>query len=202
MSALAITGTIGSGKSEVLQLLSPLLAIKEDQIYSSDRENRHLLDHNTEVRELIISLLGPSSYQENGTADRSRIFELISRDSSLRTALENILHPRLEILWKPKAAKYRSNHSSIFLAEIPLLYEKNLELFFDKVIVVSCSDTIRESRLHRFRSLNSDEIEAWIKMQESSEIKISKADYLIWNDGSHSALKHQIHLLASHLLSL
>jgi dephospho-CoA kinase len=202
MPAIAITGRIGSGKSEVLHILAPLLGVPKDHIYCADEENRKLLDHDAEVRDLITKLLGSACYTGEGRADRSKIFSLISSDPRLRRELENILHPRLEILWKPKAACYSMDTSAFFIAEIPLLYEKHLEEFFNQVIVVGCSESTKKERLHRYRSLDTGKAEAWSMMQGSLNDKIPKANYLIWNDGSHHLLQEQIRHLTSHLLSL
>jgi dephospho-CoA kinase len=201
MPSLAITGTIGSGKSRTLQLLGTLLRVEEQEIFSADKENGLLLDADPEVRALIISRLGNCCYRDDGKADRKRIFEIIRDDATALSTIEGILHPRLEALWKPKSAYYRKSRNSFFIAEIPLLYEKHLEGFFDKSVVVGCSGSIRTERLQRSRSLTAAEAAAWTNLQASQQAKIAEADHLLWNDGSQALLEQQIHLLASHLLS-
>ena len=91
---------MGGGKTEVMRLLSERL---NTITFLADNENRRLLDKDPEVRKLISSSLGPSCYLDGGVADRSRIFEIISADPLSRKTLEEILHPRLELLWKPLA---------------------------------------------------------------------------------------------------
>jgi len=197
MPALAITGTIGSGKSVTLQLLKKVLAAES---YSADEENRLLLDHDAEVRTLIISSLGRSCYSGNGEADRKRISEIIRDDQTARAALEEILHPRLAEIWKPKAERYRKSKEKYFIAEIPLLFEKHLEVFFDKIIVVGCSESVRRERLNQTRSLSMADAAAWSDIQESQKSKLIKADHILWNDGSEGILHSQIQLLASRFL--
>lgn len=201
MPSLAITGTIGSGKSTLLHGLGSRLG---NQLgappYSADLQNRRLLDLDPEVKALICSEFGASFYQEDGTANRKLLFDLISRDSSARATLESILHPRLRAVWKTLAERFRESREYYFLAEIPLLFEKDLEVFFDKTIVVGCSDGIRRERLQRLRSLTTAEASAWLTMQVPQETKIARADHLLWNDGSEYQLHHQIDLLASFLL--
>lgn len=201
MPALAITGSIGSGKSLALRALAFLLKdhLGAD-IYSADEENRRLLDEDPEVKSLICSQLGTSCYHSDGRADRKILFDLISHDQSARTTLESILHPRLEACWKPLAEKFRQTNKAYFLAEIPLLYEKRLEVFFDKTIVVGCSDSVRRERLQRLRSLTAVQATAWLNIQVSQEAKVGKAHHLLWNDGSEALLQQQIHLLASYFL--
>jgi dephospho-CoA kinase len=197
MPAIAITGAIGSGKTCILDSLQNHLGAER---FCADEMNRRLLDEDVEIKRLITLNFGDSYYLSDGSSDRKKIFELIRQDQSKRTLLEGILHPRLEQLWKPLAASYRGTPNSFFLAEIPLLYEKHLEHFFDKVIVVASSDSIRKKRLLEYRRLSPDEAEAWSTMQEPQMSKISKADHVIWNDGSLEILQQQIQFLASQLL--
>ena len=197
MPALAITGTIGSGKSLALQSLKTVLGAES---YSADEENGRLLDHDAEVRNLITSSLGASCYLGNGEVDRQRISQIIRGDEAARTALENILHPRLAAIWKPKAERYRKCTGKFYIAEIPLLFEKHLEVFFDKIIVVGCSGSVRRERLLETRSLSPREIGEWSEIQESQESKIAKTDHLLWNDGSVIMLQRQTEFLASHFL--
>lgn len=196
MPALAITGSIGSGKSLVLRALGHLL---HAVTFSADEENRRILDEDLTVKHLIQNQFGESIYLQDGKADRKALFSLISQDSSARTILESILHPRLQALWKPLVEKFSHDPKSFFIAEIPLLYEKHLEVFFDKTIVVGCSDRIRSERLQQLRSISTTETAAWLNIQSSQDLKAIKADYLLWNDGSLDTTHQQINLLASHL---
>jgi len=200
MPSLAITGIIGSGKSTALNLLTTTLASKnlESINFSADKENRRLLDEDLEVREQIRYELGKDCYSSVGVADRARIFNIITTDLLAKKKLEDILHPRLEKLWKPLANEFRKEKTSFFIAEIPLLYEKRLESFFDKTLLVGCSDRIRRARLEQQRSMASSDASRWTNLQHSQESKIPKADYLLWNDGSEQNLILQIrHFVAT-----
>jgi dephospho-CoA kinase len=193
MPSIAITGSIGSGKSLALKLLAQLLP---SAIYNADLENRTLLDHDEEVRDLIKKAFGDACFDSLGYPDRKHLFELITSDQSAKTLLEGILHPRLEKVWKPRALASKGTKSDFFIAEIPLLYEKGLENFFDKVILVACSDSVRRERLKLNRQLSHTETLAWLKNQTTQEQKILLADHLLWNDSSTPMLELQIrHLL-------
>jgi dephospho-CoA kinase len=89
---------------------------------------------------------------------------------------------------------------AFFVAEIPLLYEKSLEGFFDKVLVVGCSNSQRKERLLKKRSIKSEKANEWLSLQQSQEEKLAKADHLLWNDGTLDSLKQQLQtLLQSYL---
>jgi len=200
MPSLAITGVIGSGKSTALQLLHKTLSpmARETLCFSADEENRRLLDEDPEVREQIKSQLGRDCYPGDRVADRARIFQIITSDPVAKKKLEQILHPRLEKLWKPLANRFRSEKDAFFVAEIPLLYEKGLESFFDKTLLIGCSDGIRRGRLEQHRSMASSDATQWAKLQHTQESKMTKADHIFWNDGSQQMLALQIrHFVAT-----
>ncbi|MEI6081565.1 MAG: dephospho-CoA kinase [Verrucomicrobiota bacterium] len=193
MPSIAITGSIGSGKSLALKLLAQLLP---SAIYNADLENRKLLDHDEKVHQLIRGAFGDACFDGTGCPDRKRLFELITSDLSAKTLLEEILHPRLEKVWKPLALASKGTKGDFFIAEIPLLYEKGLEDFFDRVILVACSDSLRKERLSLERDLSHQATAAWLRNQTDQEQKITLVDHLLWNDASTSTLELQIrHLL-------
>jgi len=199
MPSLAITGTIGGGKSVALRLLSGLLG-ERAKIFSADEENSRLLDGDHDVKCLITSRLGEDCYGGDGKADKKRLFNIISSNPNARKILEEIVHPRLQKIWQPMAELHRRTPDSFFIAEIPLLYEKGLHVFFDRTIVVGCTDSIRSARIRSDRSLTKREIADWMKMQSPQFEKIAKCDFVLWNDGSTNTLKLQIQSLASCLI--
>ena len=199
MPSLAITGNLGSGKSTALALFAQLLRVKSQRVvlFSADQENRRLLDENREVQAQIRSAFGEGCFTQDGMIDRERLFVLITSSQTAKVALEHILHPRLEALWKPLADEHRGNARKFFLAEIPLLFEKGLDRFFDASIVVACSESIRRERLGRERSLPPEKVTAWLALQQGQDQKIVNGMHLLWNDGSADSLKHQISIFLS-----
>jgi len=194
MPSLALTGNIGSGKTYALNLL--VSAMQEQGIaavrFSADEANRTLLENDPEVVDLIRSSLGADCYTSEDLPNRETISLRISADPKARNTLEGILHPRLERIWKPLAEAHRLPDQTFFVAEIPLLYEKDLTSFFDKVLVVGCSDSIRKERLLKSRSVSSAKADEWLALQQPQNEKISQADYLLWNDGTIDTLSRQI----------
>ena len=194
MPSLALTGNIGSGKTSALDLLVSLIqeAGMTALRFSADEANRTLLERDPQVMDLIRSSLGADCYTPDGLPNRETISLRISTDPQARNTLEAILHPRLERIWKPLAAAHRLPEQTFFVAEIPLLYEKGLADFFDKVLVVGCSDSIRKERLMKNRSVSAAKADEWLALQQPQNDKISQTDHLLWNDGTVDTLSHQI----------
>ena len=80
MPSLALTGNIGSGKTSALDLIVSL--IKEVHLpvirFSADEENLRLLEHDPDVKDRIISLLGAETYTPDGKPDREFISQPLS----------------------------------------------------------------------------------------------------------------------------
>jgi dephospho-CoA kinase len=203
MPSLAITGNLGSGKSTALDLISSVLIGAGHPVtrFSADEKNRRLLDENHEIQALIRNTFGDACFTAGGMINRAFLFERITTDPKSKTTLEEILHPILEALWRPIAEEFRSQDDRFFLAEIPLLFEKGLDRFFSRTVVVACSETIRRERLQQGRSLPPEKVTAWLALQQGQEHKISKATHLLWNDGTPDCLKRQISLLFSNVFS-
>jgi dephospho-CoA kinase len=194
MPSLAITGTLGSGKSVLLHALIEQLTQQGFPVtsYSADEENRRLLLEDKEVCTEIACSLGKEFLDPQGLPDRVKLANLISTDLGARKILEGIMHPRLESVWRPLAEQHHGEKSSFFVAEIPLLYEKGLSGNFNRVLVIGCSDSIRKSRLKDNRSISNSQAEQWLSIQQSQDQKITLADHFFWNDGSPNSLNHQV----------
>jgi dephospho-CoA kinase len=78
--------------------------------------------------------------------------------------------------------------SQLVVAEIPLLFEVGLEGEYDVVVLVHASYEERLRRLTRIRGLDEEEARRILDSQIPSEEKLSRASYVIRNDGSEEDL--------------
>jgi len=196
MPSLAITGSMGTGKSTVLKALSRRLQAVS---FSADEENRRLLEEQ-DVQLAIQAALGPRCYHRDGSPDRHLLLDLVIGDPRARKTLEGILHPKIRSLWQPLAEQHRSPCPAFFVAEIPLLYENRLESFFDRTIMVGMTESVQVARLVKNRSLSSEQVRMLLSLQNPREPGIVAAEHLLWNDGSLAGLESQIETLAEVLL--
>jgi dephospho-CoA kinase len=198
MPSVAVTGSIGSGKSVVCGLLALRVPCTT---FSADMENNRLLASDPSVRTEILCLLGDEAYDDNGSPDREWIRERITSDITLKEGLESILHPRIRKGWENQASACRGPEAPLFLAEMPLLFENGLRNHFDFAVVVGCSESVRRERLASHRGMNGTTASRWLCLQMPQVEKCLLADHLIWNDGSLACLESQTDLLSSLILS-
>ena len=186
MSVIGITGGIASGKSTFCRMLAHRM---DAEIFDADAEARMLLERDLEVREVVIREISSAAYDENGEPNRAEIRRVIFADPCAKARLEGILHPRVRERWMVLAAEKREANGSL-LVDIPLLFENHLESHFSLVITVACS---RETQIQRVvaRGVEAQAAELILAAQASTLEKITRANFVIWNDGCLEALESQ-----------
>lgn len=198
MPVIGVTGGIASGKSSVTLLLAEFLQQTggtKAEVFSADACAHQLLGENSEVHTEVLAAFGNTVVDEAGKISRPVLRELVFEDSSLRTRLEAILHPRIRRAWESRAERFR-NPEHYFVAEIPLLYETQSENLFDSIIVVEASAHLQIERLSSKRGWSLETARQVIDAQMPAEQKIRKADILILNYHTEKLLAHQVELAA------
>ncbi|MEW6001642.1 MAG: dephospho-CoA kinase [Nitrospirota bacterium] len=177
MLLVGLTGNIGMGKSTVLQMFkdSGAAILDADSIVESLLTEKKILD---KIREL----LGGQAFNNDGNIDKGKVANLIFKDDILRLSLEDLLHPlvfeRLKDILDGMKAEDR-----IVVVEIPLLFERGYECWFDRTITVYTTEEIALNRLEK-DGIKRDEALARLRVQLSIGEKIKKADFLIDNNGT------------------
>lgn len=158
---VAVTGGIGAGKSEALQMF----ARRGVPVLSSDEVVHRLIAEDAEVRAAL--------EERFGSSDRVRIAEIVFADRAELAWLERLLHPRAR---KVADEWLASLDADVAVVEIPLLYETGGESRFDAVVVITASDEVRAARSpvpdRRAERLLPD------------EEKVRRADFAYVNDGT------------------
>jgi len=189
---LGITGGIGTGKSSFATLLSRQMTTT---LFDADQCARDLLGGDETVRKLVRETFGSEVFAQDEGVDRVKLREIVFASEEKRLALEAILHPAIRDQWLSLAEKERAVGGWLTV-DIPLLFETSAGKFFDHVIVVACGALTQMRRLVDTRKLSHEMAKKIISTQIDLNVKISEANYVIWNEGSLSALDAQAVLLA------
>ena len=176
---IGITGSLASGKSTVLKVLSS----KNNPSFSADVFVRRL------YKKKFQKLISKSLKIEVKSNLKQKIKDILIDDPKNIKILEKKTHPfvRKEMLG---FIKKNSSKKNIFL-EIPLLVESNLSKHFDKTIFISCP---RKTRLKRYLGLGGDRrvFNILDKRQASFKRKKKYCDFHIVNNKSISLLKKKL----------
>src|SRR6266404_6339201 len=187
MPAIGITGGISTGKSTFCECLKEILPAAK--FFDADAVARQLVDLE-EVKQELLREFGLSIFSRNGDLNREALRTIVFEDAAKKSALEQILHPRIRRQWSVEADRHRKS-PEFFFADIPLLYETGGETLCDRVVVVACSPDIQLANLMQRMKLECAAAEAMIKSQMSLEEKIKRADHVVWNNADKSVLADQ-----------
>lgn len=188
---LGITGGMGCGKSTAARLF-------EEQGFrrlDSDAVVRDEVLPSSEVREALQSRWGDQVLAADGSVDRARVAERVfGREDELRW-LEDLVHPRVFAHWRKVFAE---EPAAAWAVEVPLLFEKRLENWFDFTVCVASAPVQQLARLEQ-RGVPRALAEQRISKQLPLAQKIELADFVLWNDGTPEFLHAQVSRLIASL---
>jgi transcription termination factor Rho len=190
MRVFALTGGIASGKSTACQLLKefcPDLAL-----FDSDNCVRSLLADDSVVGNEIVAIFGENCRLPRGGIDRKLLRGVVFSDSESRKKLEGILHPRVleECLESLESA--RKLRVSLFVADIPLLFENGFDFGQELNLLVATSWETQLERLKERNGFDDALARSILTAQMSAEEKIRRADVVFWNEGPRDQLRSQL----------
>ncbi len=179
--AVALTGSIATGKSTVVS------CFKEEgfEVIDADKIAHEVL---AAQHQEIARRFGQELVQD-GEVDRKGLGAIVFADERKRKELEALLHP-LIYQHIEKRAKELDASKRLYFVDIPLFYETN-RYPIKRVLVVYAPPLVQLQRLMLRDGLSKEEAQKRIAMQLPIEEKRQKADYVIDNSGTLTALKHE-----------
>lgn len=188
MSTIGLTGRIGSGKTTVIGIL----AKKGARIFDADYKiHQFYKDHTHPVYKKVIQEFPESKIKTE--ISRKKLAEIVFKDKHQLRKLEEIVHPELIKLLKEWLEQAKGK--DIYVAEIPLLFEKKLEKMFDKNILVKVEDNILIGRLKEKYNFSDQEIKQRLSLYLPVQEKAKKADFILENNLDLKNLEKEVNLL-------
>ncbi len=185
---IGITGGIGSGKSMVCRLFECL----DVPVYYADSRAKWLTNHNPEIREKVIALLGPEAYGSNGLYDTRFVASCVFNNEPLLKALNAIVHP--VVLRDTK--QWVAQHVGLpyVVKEAAIMARAGQSNAVDYVVVVEAPVELRIQRILERDKRTEQEIRAIIQRQVSDESRREIADYIVQNDDTSELIPQVLHL--------
>lgn len=195
---MALTGGIAVGKSTFCRFLREFLP--GVVIFDCDAAVHRLLAEDAEVVSRLAAAFGGGVLDARGGVDRSMLRERVFGDDGARACLEEILHPRVreECLDSLEIAAKRG--ADLFVADVPLLYEKGFDFGQTQVLVVASSRLTQIQRLRERSGFDDLLIESILAAQLPVHEKMVRADLVFWNEGPPAVLRSQVRRYAQTFL--
>jgi dephospho-CoA kinase len=219
MLRVGLTGGLGSGKTTVSAYLRELGA----EVIEADAMGRALMEPGQPVFDEIVEDFGPQVVAADGHLDRAKLAELAFRGGRL-DELNAIVHPAVIAAqgdWMREV--FARDPNAIAVVESALIFEVERDARlrgesegvlmywrrrFDRVIVVTAPDEIKIARyVARISPSGWDErvaedARSRLARQLSEAVKVSRADFVIANDGNLAALHAQVDAVWKQLVEL
>ena len=181
--AVVITGSIGSGKSAVCELLRD----RGFEIIDADSIAHEQLN-------LCVSEVAAEFGDEvlaDGKIDRKKLGALAFKDAEKLKILERILHPKIRLEILSRAAKLESAGRTYFV-DIPLFFERrDAYKEFSRVAVVYAPKETLIARVMKRNGLSYDAAKHRVELQTDIEQKRAMADFVIDNSGDLQNLRDE-----------
>jgi len=180
MLRVALTGNVASGKSVVARIW----AHAGIPVVRADDLAREVVAPGTEGLLAVKEEFGEGILLEDGSLDRDALRGLVFGDTEARGRLEEILHPLIGARRDEWIRTHEENGTPLAVAEIPLLFEAELQDDYDLIVLVFAP---REERLRRIvsdRGILENEAHRIMAAQIPSREKMALADFVLENGGT------------------
>ena len=184
MIRIALTGSIGMGKSTVAKMF--------------ERAGIPVFDADAVVRQLqapggtLVDRIGEifPGCVRCGTLDRDCLAEIVLGDREKLAALERIVHPAVRQAREEFVAEHRGSPALVF--EIPLLFETGGGTEFDKVVVVSAPAEVQRARVLDRAGMSVSKLDSILARQMPDAEKRARADFVVDTDTDLSTTERQV----------
>jgi len=185
MKAIALTGSIGSGKTAVLKFVRKfhVPTIDCDALVAK-------LYRDKRVQQKLLRLFQTKSKKE--------IAAIVFSSPSKRRKLEKLLHP---LVWREaqaKLASFRKQGKPLVIVDVPLLFEVKWQKRFNSTIFVKAPKKLCIQRLKKRGFSIKEALQRW-NSQMPLKKKVKKAHHVIDNSGSLSKTGKQVKQLLAEL---
>jgi dephospho-CoA kinase len=196
MKVVALTGSIGMGKSTTTAMFADLGV----PVWDADAAVHRIYSQGG----VAIGPVGdtfPDSLTADGAIDRGILAKLVLGKPEALKKLEGLVHP---LVGQDRAAflnEARQAGAMIALVDMPLLFETGGEAYVDAVIVVSCAPELQRTRVLGRPGMSVEKFEAILARQTPDADKRAKADFILTTDKSLDDTRKQVGKIYQALLA-
>lgn len=184
MKLIAITGSIGCGKTTIANIINRLGYC----VFDVDGWVRSLYFQKDFIDSITKQF--PSTL-ENGVFNKRRLRHIVFDNNEELKKLESLIHPFLNEKMK-KVIRRNAKSDDLYFMDVALLFEMGWDKYCDLVIVADVDDKIQKQRVMKRDNVSAEHFEKINNVQMSKKDKIVLADVVIETDVPLNLLKVEI----------
>ena len=188
---IGLTGSTGSGKSEV----SRLLAARGCEIVDADVLARQAVEPGTAALAQLVERFSEAILREDGSLNRAVLAERAFSSAEATAALNAIVHPAVILMMRDAVAAACERGVRCVVLDVPLLFQTGSEALCDVTVAVTAEPSVRRRRICERDGLTNKQATARMNAQPADSYYAERADRVIRNDGAREALAQEVDAL-------
>jgi len=185
MYILGLTGSIGMGKTTAAAMFRQCGVA----VYDADAAVHQLMEPNGKALAPVKKLF--PQIVENDNIDRKALGAVVFNNNTALASLESILHPLVQSMQREFLRQKAKSGESLVVLDIPLLFEKKIDLFCDAVAVVTAPLYLQKIRVLSRPRMTNKQFERILDKQLPNAEKINRAEFVIQTGiGRYHSLKY------------
>ena len=169
-------------------------------IFDCDAAVHRMLAADPEVAAIIVESFGDQALDAQGRIDRHFLRGKVFSNQDARQRLEAMIHPRVHQECLAALAMAATRGVELFIADVPLFFEKGFDFGQHQVLVVASSRATQIQRLKARGGFDDPMIESILAAQLPVLEKMSRADVVFWNEGPQAVIRSQVRRFAQEFL--
>lgn len=181
MKLVAITGSIGCGKTTIAKIVGKL----GYTVFDVDGWVRRLYFKKDFIK--VIQEHFPA-VAENGQVNKRALRNIVFSDNRQLKVLEGLIHPFLRETLKDVIRK-NACRNDIFFIDVALLFEMGWDKYCDFILVADVDYEIQKQRVMNRDKVTAEDFDKINNVQLSNSYKINLADVVVNTDKQKNLLK-------------
>lgn len=185
MKIIAITGSIGCGKSFLANIIRSLGYV----VYDADKWVKYLYYRPAFLK--VIKQNFPEVFDANGTFNKRKLRNLVFNNNQELKRLEKLVHPFLKQKLLNVIRK-NSQTNRVFFFDAALLFEMKWNIYCQSVILADVDKNIQKQRVMIRDNISAADFEKIVSVQIDNEQKKQFVNAVINTDKTENLLKVEL----------